>query len=91
MAELADAPDLKSGAPRGAYGFDPRPGHLAATGYGWLLHVHFTAQARKTSLAPFLLLFDWHLYLEGFGCSPQACVYDVNIDVLSDGGIHVPK
>ena len=27
MAELADAPDLKSGAPQGAYGFDPRPGH----------------------------------------------------------------
>src|SRR5262249_40040480 len=28
VAELADAPDLKSGAPQGAYGFDPRPGHL---------------------------------------------------------------
>jgi hypothetical protein len=27
VAELADAPDLKSGAPQGAYGFDPRPGH----------------------------------------------------------------
>ena len=28
VAELADAPDLKSGAPQGAYGFDPRPGHF---------------------------------------------------------------
>ena len=91
MAELADAPDLKSGAPQGAYGFDPRPGHLAAIGYGWLVNAHFSVPARKTSFAPFLLLFDRHLYLEGFGCSPQACVYNVNIDVLSDGGIHVAK
>ena len=34
MAELADAPDLKSGAPQGAYGFDPRPGHLFGRVYG---------------------------------------------------------
>ena len=37
VAELADAPDLKSGAPQGAYGFDPRPGHLAVYWAGFTL------------------------------------------------------
>jgi hypothetical protein len=39
-------------------------------------------QREKPHLLLFLLLFDRHLYLEGFGCLAQAFVYDVDVDVL---------
>jgi hypothetical protein len=43
------------------------------------------------SFAPVLLLFYRHLDLEGFGGFSEAFVYDVNVDVLSDGWIYVSK
>ena len=87
MAESADAPDLKSGAPQGAYGFDPRPGHFDATHYSRTADGLTRAARAKMSFAPFYR----HLDLERFGCSAEAFVYNVNVDVLGDSRIHVPK
>jgi hypothetical protein len=79
VAELADAPDLKSGAPQGAYGFDPRPGHLAATSYGRRGNALTWREEQKSYLPLFCLLFYRHLDLEGFGRLSEAFIHGMNI------------